>query len=61
MALFETLYERGCKSLVGWFEPGETKLLRPNLIIDAMEKVQIIHDRIKATYDRQKSYKNKRK
>ena len=42
MAYFETLYRRKCKSPVGWFEVGETKLLGPDLVQDVVEKVKLI-------------------
>ena len=61
MAPFEELYGRRYKSLVGWFEPGETKLLGPDLVTNALEKVQVIRDRLKAINDRQKSYVDKQK
>ncbi|XP_075091634.1 uncharacterized protein LOC142171828 [Nicotiana tabacum] len=32
MAPFEALYGRKCRSPVGWFEPGEARLLGPNLV-----------------------------
>ena len=44
MAPFEALYGRKCRSHVGWFETGETKLLGPDLVQDAIEKVKLIRD-----------------
>ncbi|XP_070004269.1 uncharacterized protein [Nicotiana sylvestris] len=39
VALYEALYGRRCRSLVGWFEPGEARLLGIDLVQDALEKV----------------------
>ena len=46
MAPFEALYGRKCRTLIGWFELGETKLLGPDLVQHALKKVGIIHERL---------------
>ncbi|XP_070010749.1 uncharacterized protein [Nicotiana sylvestris] len=56
MAPFEALYGRRCRSPIGWFEVGETELLGPDLVHQAMVKVKIIQERLKAAQSRQKSY-----
>ncbi|XP_055822119.1 uncharacterized protein LOC129890628 [Solanum dulcamara] len=38
MAPYEALYGRKCKSPIGWFDMGETKLIGPNLIQQAVDK-----------------------
>ena len=38
--------------LVGWFVVGETALIGPDSILYAMEKVQLIRDRLKTTQSR---------
>nr|XP_029154554.1 uncharacterized protein LOC114927773 [Arachis hypogaea] len=48
MAPFEALYGRRCRSPVRWFKVGEVKLLGPNLVQDAVEKVRIIRERLLA-------------
>ncbi|XP_070054518.1 uncharacterized protein [Nicotiana tomentosiformis] len=53
---YEALYGRRCCSLVGWFEPGEARLLCTNLVREALEKVKLIQDRLRTTQSRQKSY-----
>ena len=58
MAPFEALYGRKCRSPIGWFEPEETKLIGPDLVANAMQKVKIIRERLQAAQDRQKSYAN---
>ena len=47
MAPCEALYGRICRYPVGWFEVGEATLLGPNSVLYAMEKVQLIRDRLK--------------
>ena len=46
MALFEALYGRKCRSPVGWFETGEQKLLGPDLVQEALEKIKLIRERM---------------
>ncbi|XP_070041108.1 uncharacterized protein [Nicotiana tomentosiformis] len=60
MAPFEALYGRRCRSLVGWFKVGEAELIGPDLVHQAMEKVNIIKERLKTTQNRQKSYSDVR-
>nr|XP_016459344.1 PREDICTED: uncharacterized protein LOC107782908 [Nicotiana tabacum] len=38
MAPYEALYGRKCRSPIGWFDVGETKLLGPELLQQAIEK-----------------------
>ncbi|CAM8972006.1 unnamed protein product [Rhodiola kirilowii] len=56
MAPFEALYGRRCSSPIGWFDLGESKLLRPDFIRDATDKVRLIKDKLLAAQSRQKSY-----
>ena len=56
MAPYEALYERRCRSPVGWFEVGEKALIGPDSVLYAIEKVQLIRDRLKTTQSHQKSY-----
>ncbi|XP_060216698.1 uncharacterized protein LOC132644138 [Lycium barbarum] len=46
--------------LVGSFEPGERKLLGPEMVQQALDKVKVIQDRLKTAQSRQKSYSDKR-
>uniref|UniRef100_A0A1S3XIT6 Tf2-1-like SH3-like domain-containing protein n=1 Tax=Nicotiana tabacum TaxID=4097 RepID=A0A1S3XIT6_TOBAC len=39
MAPYEALYGRKCRSPIGWFDVGETKMLGPELVQQAVEKV----------------------
>ena len=61
MAPFEALYGRRCRYLVGWFEVGESSILGPEIIHEALEKVRVIRDRLVAVYSWQKSYADNRK
>ncbi|WMV24288.1 hypothetical protein MTR67_017673 [Solanum verrucosum] len=61
MSPYEALYGRRCRSPVGWFEVGETALIGPDSVLDAMGKVQLIIDRLKTAQSRQKSYANVRR
>ena len=44
---YKTLYGRRCRSPIGWFEVGEVALLGTDSVPYAMEKVQLIRDRLK--------------
>ncbi|XP_070057075.1 uncharacterized protein [Nicotiana tomentosiformis] len=60
MAPYEPLYGRQCQSLVCWFELGEARLLGTNLVQDALEKVQLIQDRLRMAQSRQKCYADRK-
>ena len=61
MTPFLALYGRRCRSLVGWFEVGESSFLGPEIIYKDMEKVCVIRDRMKTTYSQKKSYADNRR
>ena len=61
MTPFEALYGRRCRSPVGWFEVGEMALIGPDLVLDAMEKVRVIREKLKTAQSRQKSYSDVRR
>ncbi|KAH0685627.1 hypothetical protein KY284_016180 [Solanum tuberosum] len=61
MAPYEALYGRRCRSLIGWFEVGEAALIGLDSVHEAMEKVQLIKDRLKTDQSRQKSYSDMRR
>ena len=56
MAFYEDLYGCRCRSLIGRFEVGGAALIGPDLVLYAIEKVQLIRDRLKTTQSSQKSY-----
>ena len=47
MAPYEALSRRRCKSPIGWFEVGKADLIGPDSVLYAMEKFQLIKDRLK--------------
>ncbi|XP_069150774.1 uncharacterized protein [Solanum lycopersicum] len=61
MAPFEATYSRSCRSPVGWLEVGESSILGPEIIHEALEKVGVIRDRLATAYNWQKSYVVNRK
>ncbi|KAH0748617.1 hypothetical protein KY290_027849 [Solanum tuberosum] len=61
MASYEALYERRCRSPIGWFEVGEAGLIGPYLVHQVMEKVKVIQERLKTAQSRQKSYTDVRR
>ncbi|KAK5773359.1 hypothetical protein PVK06_049665 [Gossypium arboreum] len=56
MAPYEALYGRKCRSPVCWTELNERKVIGPELIRETEETVKKIQQRLKAAFDRQKSY-----
>ena len=61
MAPYKALYGHRCRSPVGWFEVGEITLIVPDSTLYAMEKVQLIRDRLKTVQSRLKSYADERR
>jgi len=61
MAPYEAIYGRRCKSPICWFEVGEADLIGLDSVLYAMEKVQLIIDRLKTTQSHQKSYADVRR
>ena len=70
-APFEALYGRKCRSPLCCTEVGDTQLARgqapgsgltgPEIICETAEKIFQIHERLKVSRDRQKSYADKRR
>ena len=46
MTTFEELYAKRWRSLVRWFEVGESSILAPGIIQEDMEKLRMIRDRL---------------
>ncbi|XP_043699780.1 uncharacterized protein LOC122650427 [Telopea speciosissima] len=53
-------YGKKCRTPLNWDEVGEWHILGPELIQATCEKVDLIHERIKATQSRQKGYADQR-
>nr|XP_009763749.1 PREDICTED: uncharacterized protein LOC104215601 [Nicotiana sylvestris] len=60
MAPYETLYRSKCRSLIGWYELKEARLLGTDLVRDAMKKTKLIQERLRIVHSRQKSYTNRK-
>ncbi|XP_070010868.1 uncharacterized protein [Nicotiana sylvestris] len=60
MAPYEDLSGRRHRSSVGWFEPGEARLLGTDLVQDALEKVKVIQEMLHTPQSRQKSYADRK-
>ncbi|WVZ58238.1 hypothetical protein U9M48_008526 [Paspalum notatum var. saurae] len=61
MAPFEALYGRRCRTPLNWSELGEWVAFGPDLVTQAEEQVKLIHNNLKRTQSRQKSYSDKRR
>ncbi|XP_075106871.1 uncharacterized protein LOC142179883 [Nicotiana tabacum] len=59
-AIMEEAHSSRCRSPVDWFEPAEVSLIGSEFVCEALEKVQLIRERLKAAQSRQKSYSDKR-
>ncbi|XP_070008616.1 uncharacterized protein [Nicotiana sylvestris] len=60
VASYEALYRRICRSPMGWVEPTVVSLIGLEFVCEALEKFQLIRERLKAAQLRQKSYSDKR-
>nr|XP_004250797.1 uncharacterized protein LOC101248640 [Solanum lycopersicum] len=58
---FQSLYGRKCRSLFGLIEVGESLILGPEIIYEAIKIVRILIDRLKVAYSMQKSYADNRR
>ena len=56
MAPFEALYGRKCKSPLYWDDVGESRLIGPEILMQAVEKVKIVRRHLKAVQDRQQKW-----
>ena len=48
MVPFEALYGRRCRTPLSWSKTGERKILGPDLVTEAEEKVKVIQRNLKA-------------
>ncbi|XP_070019483.1 uncharacterized protein [Nicotiana sylvestris] len=56
MSPYEALYRRKCRSPIEWFDIGETTLVGPELVQQAIEKIKPIQERLLVAKDRRKAY-----
>ena len=61
MAPFEALYGRKCRTPVCWDEVGERRPVGLELVQVTSKKVKVVHDNLKTTRDRQRSYADNRR
>src|SRR3954464_9144316 len=61
MALFEFMYGRKCCTPLNWSEVGESQIFGPDILREVEEKVHKIHEHLKNSQSRQKSYADKRR
>ena len=61
MTPFEALYGRKCRIPICWEEIGVRSFYGPSIISETSEKVKLIHDRLKVSRSRQKSYADLRR
>jgi hypothetical protein len=61
MTPYEALYGRKCEHQYAGKKVGDRQLFRSELVQVTLEKIKIIKDRMKETYDRQKSYADNRR
>ena len=52
MAPYEALYGRRCRSPIHWDEVGERRILGPELVQQAVEKIQLIKERLRTAQSR---------
>ena len=60
MALFEALYERRCRSPIGWFDAFEVRPWGTNLLRESLDKVKFILEKLLAAQNRQKDYADRK-
>ncbi|XP_058761002.1 uncharacterized protein LOC131634364 [Vicia villosa] len=61
MALYEELYGRRCRTLLCWYESGESVVLGPDIVKEMTGKIRMICESMKDSQSRQKSYHDKRR
>lgn len=61
MTLFEVFYGRGCKSPMGSFDLSVMELIGSNFVLEAMEKVKTIREKLKTAQSHQNSYSDVRR
>jgi hypothetical protein len=52
MALFEALYGKKCRTPLYWSDTGESQLFGPEIIKEAEQQVQVVHENLKVAQSR---------
>ncbi|GKB62363.1 putative reverse transcriptase domain-containing protein [Tanacetum coccineum] len=58
---FEALYGRKCQTPIAWVKVGESKIIRPEIFQETIDKIVQIKERLKTVRDRQKNYADNRR
>ena len=53
MTPFEALYSRKCKSPLYWDDVGESRLIGPKILMQAVEKVKMVRSHLKVEPEKQ--------
>ncbi|GJX42830.1 putative reverse transcriptase domain-containing protein [Tanacetum coccineum] len=61
MPPYEMLYGRKCRTPVCWEEVGSRELASTDVVLATTEKIETIHERLKAAQERWKSYADNRR
>ncbi|XP_070021740.1 uncharacterized protein [Nicotiana sylvestris] len=61
MATYKALCGRKCRSLIGWFDVGETTLVGPELVQQVIKRIKLIQERLMEAQSRQKAYADNRR
>ena len=61
MAPFEALYGRPCRSPICWSDVGQKVILGPNVMLETIERMKLVKERMLKAQSRQKSYADKRR
>src|ERR1051325_7726481 len=61
MTPFEALYGRMCRTLLCWYESGESAVIGPGIFQQTSEKIKMIQEKMRVSQSRQKSYHDKRR
>ena len=56
MPPFEALYGRKCRSLLYWDDIEESRLIGPEILMQAVEKVKVVRSHLKAAQDIQRKW-----
>jgi hypothetical protein len=56
MSPFQALYERSCRTLLQWDQPGEKQVFGPDILLEAEENIKMVWENLKIAQSRQRSY-----
>jgi len=59
MPPFEALYGRKCRSPICWEKVGDRRIFASDMILETIDKIKVIKERMKTAQSRQKAYVDK--